>query len=284
LNTCPICGDELLPLFSKNGFLIGECRECKTLAVMDLVNPDDLKIIYSADYYEKHQSRYIKVSSKDRALWMRRLKVIEGIVESAGLKKRLMDVGCGTGIFITIAQSHGWDVSGIEISTGGRAIAAKAVGANRIYDDLFTIDEEEGFDVVTMWAIIEHLPDPLAYLDKAYSLLKPGGVLALATMNTDCWNRKLFGDRWRYFTPPEHLVFFNKENLRSALEKTGFEMTAMTAHFNELSFWQSAPLPYLNSSSSLLARIARKAFVAPIRVASDWLQTGDIIELYAQRV
>ncbi|MCL4267170.1 MAG: methyltransferase domain-containing protein [Anaerolineae bacterium] len=251
---------------------------------MDSVSQDELKSIYSDDYYEKYQSRYIEVSPKQREIWMRRLRVIEGMTDDrTGSERCLLDIGCGTGVFLTIAQSSGWNVSGIEISTQASALAAKAVGANRISQDIFALEETGSFDVITMWAIIEHLGDPLSYLEKAHSLLKPGGTLALATMSTDAWNRKLFGTKWRYFTPPEHLIFFNRENLLCALEKTGFHSMVVAVYFNELAFWHSISLSFLHGQS-LPMRIARKALVAPVRVMSNLFQAGDIIEVFAKRV
>jgi len=280
---CPICESILTPSLTVNGFVIGECDECNFLAVMDEVIPSELKEIYSEEYYERHQTRYIEVTQKQLNVWIRRMRVIEEMRSKQNLDKTLFDIGCGPGIFLRVAQEFGWEVYGTDISMEALSHARKVVGPNRIFEDLFAIDTTKRFDVITIWAVIEHLDDPTVYLEKIHSLLKPGGILALATVSTDAWNRRFYNENWRYFTPPEHLVFFNLNNLQRFLKQMGFHPILLNTHFNELAFWHSFPLGALHNHA-LPFRLFKKSFVLPLKITAKMFKAGDIIEAFAVRI
>lgn len=282
MESCPVCKSLLEPAFLKNDFQIGACVECDILAVMDSIPHSELHSIYTDGYYERDEARYIDVSPKMREIWMRRLHLIEKMKRSSTDGRQLLDVGCGTGVFLSVAQERGWEVAGIEVSAQGAALAQERLGIERIFSDLFTIEKSESFDVITIWDVIEHLIDPLGYLEKAHALLKSGGILALATVNSNALNKRFFGDSWRYFTPPEHLVYFNPHNLRRSLVQTGFRPIRLTTHFNGRAFWQSFPYPGLRRNF-LPVRVIRKGLVTSLRLAANLFMAGDIIEVFAER-
>jgi len=272
-----------VPSFCKNGLQVGLCPRCGVIAVMDQVDPSDLEKLYGNDYYAKDCARYVKVTHGHRATWLRRLRLIEKYQKSSGSGKRILDVGCSTGAFLAVAQGAGWDVWGVDISPEATREARERVGSGRISEDLFALGAAGSFDVVSMWAVLEHLADPVSYLRQARLLLRPGGILALATVNTDAWNRKLFKSKWRYFTPPEHLVYFNTRNLAQTLCDLGFKELYVATRFSDRAFWQGAGVCDFQRAHWIVRKL-RRLLLLPLGSAASWLKQGDIIELIARQV
>jgi 2-polyprenyl-3-methyl-5-hydroxy-6-metoxy-1,4-benzoquinol methylase len=140
---------------------------------------------------------------------------------SAGTR-RLLDVGCGNGSFLSIAQSCGWDVVGLDpdpqavINCANRGVEARC-GAFEQFDS-----KEPFFDAITLCHVIEHVHDPVATLKSCWRLLKPGGCLWLETPNIDSYGHSRYGGNWRGLEPPRHLVLFNWRSLVSSLSSAGF--------------------------------------------------------------
>jgi SAM-dependent methyltransferase len=139
-----------------------------------------------------------------------RLKHIKRLRSGRG---RILDVGCAAGFFLHVAQSHGWDPYGVELSPEMADFASRLIG-RPIAPTLSGLGAEPAsFDCVTLWEYIEHIPDPRAEIERLAALLKPGGVLALSTPNTGYWVAEHQPERWREFKPPAHLGFFTHRTL-----------------------------------------------------------------------
>jgi 2-polyprenyl-3-methyl-5-hydroxy-6-metoxy-1,4-benzoquinol methylase len=135
---------------------------------------------------------------------------------------RLLDVGCANGGFMLQMQALGWRVSGIDIDDAALA-PARAAGLDVAHGTLEAPPElaAGGFDAVTLNHVIEHLPDPYAALRQAGALLRPGGVLAIATPNLRSLAHRMFGRDWLSLDPPRHLVLLSPDSLRAGLEGAG---------------------------------------------------------------
>lgn len=134
----------------------------------------------------------------------------------------VLDIGCGTGLFLREARERGWTVEGIELSRSAVAYARERFGLpvrQGALDEIALPDA--AFDVITMWHVLEHLPDPLAALRQAARALRPGGLLLLAVPNIGSLEARLFGRRWYSLDAPRHLYHFSPETLRALLERAG---------------------------------------------------------------
>lgn len=142
--------------------------------------------------------------------------------------KSLLEIGCGTGVFLAKAKEHNFDVHGLELSE----YAAGFVRDLGIPVDTKSIEDADfpdgSWDVIVMREVIEHLPHPLESLKTVYRWLKPGGVLFMATGNYDCPERKVKGKDWFYFMPEGHLYYFSNRTMRKYLEKVGFRTIRVT--------------------------------------------------------
>lgn len=144
--------------------------------------------------------------------------------ERFGNERRVLDVGCGNGAFLTIAREMGWDVLGIDPDPIGIALcAAKGVPAIQSTLDAIITDYEAQFDAITMSHSIEHLAEMPDELGRVFDLLRPGGMLWLATPNPKSLGARLFGRSWRGLRPPYHLCIPSQAALMQMAQSAGFE-------------------------------------------------------------
>jgi SAM-dependent methyltransferase len=138
---------------------------------------------------------------------------------------RLLDVGCGTGDYLVTMASLGWKCSGIDVSETALSLAHGKVPGAKLHRG--TVENapfpRQGFEVVTLWHTLEHLPDPLKALDRIHDLLAPAGRLLVAVPNIDSFEAKVLGSHWLEMDIPGHLYYFSLKTLRTLLEKAGFK-------------------------------------------------------------
>lgn len=137
---------------------------------------------------------------------------------------RLLDVGFGAGSLLATAKRHGWKTFGVEASesavTSGRV---NEIGELTHGDFSTAPFPAESFDVVSMQELVEHLPDPDPFLRRAREVLRPGGLLYLATPHGRGVSGRLLGPTWSVLKPPEHLQLYSARSIKARLERAGFE-------------------------------------------------------------
>lgn len=136
----------------------------------------------------------------------------------------LLDVGCGAGEFVAAARAAGWEAVGIDPDPAAIA-SGRAAGLPISTDSLAEVASASGgsFDAVTMSHVLEHVPHPVELLALARTVLRPDGVLWLATPNLDARGYRRFGRSWMHLDPPRHLVIFGVRSVDLALARAGFE-------------------------------------------------------------
>jgi len=221
---CPVCGASASePALSKDGYTIVRCSLCQMLYVRPVLSADELQAYYQDPGYFHGESTQGYQSYEDlrKALvphsW-RRLRVINGLLPAKG---RLLDFGCAAGYFLEVAQADGWRIAGVELSREMAGNASRALGVS-IATSLEALPDRE-LDVITLWEVVEHLPQPLAELRRMYDRLRPGGLLMLSTPNTGHWQALCQPDAWEGYRPPAHLLFFTAGTLVALLQRAGFE-------------------------------------------------------------
>jgi len=161
----------------------------------------------------------------------RRLQRLAQVLPGRG---RLLDLGCADGFFLELARAEGWQVFGIEVSRPMAEEASQKLGIP-IVSSLQELPRQP-FDAITLWEVIEHLPEPVITLSQLREWLHPGGVLMLSTPNAGHWQAVRAPDRWTACRPPAHLVLFTADSLHLALKK---------ACLADIRSWKMAPLPLL---------------------------------------
>ncbi len=227
--TCGLCGARYFESreFSTPGFSVVACTLCGLVQVTPIPDSRMLAQAYGAEYYKTWVT-----TQRDRRvrMWERRMNRIERLVPSRG---RLLDVGCADGSFLAIAHRHGWDISGTEVSSAGAALARGLVGEGVFCQELSQAQfPDNAFDVVTLWHVLEHVPDPLQLLYEIRRVLKPGGSLFVAAPNLENtlyrWAYRLArGKRTHLFDPRDrelHLYHFSVATLTQMLERAGLSV------------------------------------------------------------
>lgn len=282
IRSCPLCKNALIQLFIKNSYTIGKCHVCDILAVMNDVSESELDKYYSDKYYDKDPERYQTITAKEQSVWQRRLNLIENYQKERADPIRILDIGCGTGMFLSLAQERAYEVWGIEISEAGRIEAKRKIGEQRVFDNLNSIAPKVQFDVITMWDVIEHLCAPVDYLQQIQSYLKQDGLLLLSTPNTNSLNRFIFSSNWRYFIPPEHLIYFNISSLTQLIRKMNLRILDVKTLYSERSFWQGIGINRHNQSQ--ISKIFLKLVLLPFHTTAELFEYGDNMEIVAQKL
>lgn len=154
---------------------------------------------------------------------------------------RLLDVGCGTGEFLVRMREAGWEVAGIEPDAASAEIA-RSKGLDVQQAGLGDARLDDGaFAAITLNHVLEHLHDPRAALERCRALLRPGGVVWIATPNIASLGHARFGRDWFGLDPPRHLVLFSPRALEDAL--AGFaEIRRIRAYRADLTYPASEAL------------------------------------------
>ena len=240
--TCHMCGESRQqPLFEpskvkKSGktawsYHVVRCPSCGFLYRNPNILPERLGDLYSknystfltGDYAANRQRRYRQAMDAFTPVF----------AEGAG--RRLLDFGCGAGYFLELAEGRGFDACGVDLSPDSVQEAnARLTSATAHFgapEDLPEI-AAGGFDVITLWSVLAHLPRPLQDFSSFRSLLAPGGVLMILTVNAQPLLLKAYGSKWNGFTR-NHLMFYSRETMPMLLRHTGFAGVAFEPFYGD---------------------------------------------------
>jgi len=220
--SCNLCqGDNTSLLFKKDSMQIVKCLDCGLIYVNPRHLEEDLKKIYKNGYFNgSEQTNFFA----EKGLYISRFQ--ERLREISRFKKegRLLDIGCAMGYFLEVAKEKGWQTYGVEISAFASQYASDS-GSNVFTG---TLEEAEypgqSFDMITLWHVLEHMPDPLGCLQKIQRLLKRTGLIAIEVPNIGSRRSKRLREKWDQLKPQEHLYYFTPDVLRKMVKKAGFKI------------------------------------------------------------
>ncbi|MEO6950190.1 MAG: class I SAM-dependent methyltransferase [Polyangia bacterium] len=197
------------------------CLECGLQFQPDDFDDDTLARWYG---YMGNVPRVFEIS----ALLERRLQHQLAPLSAFQQTGRLLDIGCGSGALLRVAEKFGWEPYGIDVSASCVAALRPWLG-ERLHEGPLTTTtpfERRTFDVVVLSEVVEHLTDPAALLMEARSLLRSGGALWVTTPNRDGLSGRLLGEDWRV-VGDEHLNYYTARTLRLLLERTGYSIRSI---------------------------------------------------------
>lgn len=209
-------------LFYKDKYPIVKCPSCGQIFTgLRAATPKDF--YNDANYFEKMYGGFKMHPAKfwHRIVAHRRLRLIERFKT----KGKLLDVGCGYGIFLHMAKQKGWDVFGVELSQPAVTYCQTVYNLNIFNGEIEHANfSEQFFDVITGWDILEHIPDPPSFLKTIRQLIKKDGILALSLPNIQSWAAKFSGSKWWTLLPKEHLWHFSPETLSRLLNEQNYKI------------------------------------------------------------
>ncbi len=229
---CKICDSSSRPAFIAGDHKMYSCLACHT-AFVDPTPSNE----YLTDFYSKfHMSlleggEYELVEDRMKADFPAKVELVKRYLPEYG-QKRLLDVGCGKGYFVKHCREVGIDAQGVDLSTSAIEFATSKLRVPAMQGTLGnTMDKLGKFDVVTFWATIEHVQDPLDTLNDIFKVLHPGGLLFLDTGVGNDWLDRMLPGHVQWYDPPQHLFVFSEAGMRIALEKTGYNKVNINTNF-----------------------------------------------------
>jgi 2-polyprenyl-3-methyl-5-hydroxy-6-metoxy-1,4-benzoquinol methylase len=220
---CPACaGRQVSHFLACDGFSFVRCRACRLVYQNPRPVFEDLRRRYNDQYFsyeisnERNFFRLMEMGLRDIRF--------DTLTESLPAPRSFLDVGCATGMLIESMKSRGWDASGVDLC---RESAEYGMSHRGIRIHIGTLEEagfpDGSFTVVHFSHLIEHVPDPVAYLAEVRRVLKPGGYAIITTPNVDGFQARLFRAGWRSAIA-DHLVLFSKSTLGRMIRESGFEI------------------------------------------------------------
>ncbi|MCX8029591.1 MAG: class I SAM-dependent methyltransferase [Brevinematales bacterium] len=288
---CHICESTKVKKLTTNLY---KCEDCKTLQRSSPYEYyEEVKNLYNSTYYtQNYKNRYGKEIYEDienvRKISNRRLDIIENLYLREGecnncgtsncsgcyvrnfvssLKgKSLLDIGCGIGIFIEVAKYRGYQVKGIDINKDTLHIVPNNIRDNIFIIDINKFESKERFDIITLWYVIEHLPNPEDVIRKVWKMLKYGGILGISTPNGDGASARFKPDWYYSVIPQDHLFEFSPYSMSHLLSKNKFKVLKVvnTGYHPERIFKNP---------------ISRKIF----EIYQTYIGLGDTFEIYASK-
>jgi 2-polyprenyl-3-methyl-5-hydroxy-6-metoxy-1,4-benzoquinol methylase len=220
---------------TKYGYEVWRCGRCGTIHASPLPSPEQLERYYNR-FGEDAWSSQHGVSGWRRAVQrirsMRRhaSKLMKARSRVSRIKRHVrgghfLDIGCGVGFTVKAAADAGFRARGIDLSRQALATGQKLFPELELGNtDIEGCGVEPGsLSSVYLAEVIEHLPDPVAFLHKVCESLKRGGVIYLTTPDAGHWRVPKDVIEWRMVCPPNHLVLFTRNSMHLALQRTGFE-------------------------------------------------------------
>jgi 2-polyprenyl-3-methyl-5-hydroxy-6-metoxy-1,4-benzoquinol methylase len=241
ITTCQLCGSSDRTLkFADGPWRVFTCSSCGLVYVTPRLQGQALVDVYGASYWKSDnpKARGYADYAREAALYLKtyqkRMKLVAGWLPK---RAHVLDVGCAAGYFLRVARDAGHDVHGCEMSAPIAADAVAELGADRIHVGL--LDEAvraknwapQSFDLVTLWDVIEHVPEPQPLLQQIRTLIRPGGHLLLETQNVASRWARLLGRRWHHYKHDEHLYHFDPVTIRRLLDASGFDVVALGSRY-----------------------------------------------------
>lgn len=230
---CSICGYPAKKFTEKSGHIIYKCINCG-FGFTDSLN---------AQKGEYHRDEtYITEEKLFENIFIRRVNEITKFLKTG----KVLDIGCSTGVMLSIFKKKGFDVKGVEISKKAAEICRNK-GIDVLIGPFEKIKFSEKFDLVVLNHTLEHLENPIEVLEKVKKILKPKGYLMIDLPNFDSPLAKLLRSKWPHLLPDEHLWHFTPKAFEVVLKKMDFRILAVKKASGIWDFGN----PYLELNQSL---------------------------------
>ena len=231
-SNCVYCGESVRGVeFScidirRHKWSWGKCNACGTYSLLPRPTDSDLSLAYDSTYYGSSETKFEGLSERFlsycRGMRARRL--------AAGLpvKARILDIGCGNGEFLAALSKFGdFELWGTELSGPAANRTTKHPQVNLKVGRLEVDDfDENAFDMVTLFHVFEHLPNPSETLEIIRKILKPNGHLVMSFPNIASWQAGFFKNHWLHLDPPRHLFLMPPETFEREVQQFGFEVVS----------------------------------------------------------
>ncbi len=228
--TCCVCDETGDLVYDLPPFAVVRCPRCGLVFVSPRLRPDALQAVYDdVGYFDG--GVYGADRSPAMVLQRRwtagRLDVVRAALTRPEVGARMLEVGCGYGHFLAAAAGRGYDVTGVELSSSASRHACDVLDLRVHQGQLGEASLEGPYDVIAAWDTLEHVPDPVAFLRIARTLLAEDGVLAFSTPYFSSMPARLLRTRWWTLKPTEHIWHFTPQSHQLVFARAGLAVTHM---------------------------------------------------------
>lgn len=252
IGSCPICENkQRVHWGSVSGYSIERCTSCGIGITTPFPTDTDIGDA-NADIYRVDQrgSLYLRKQAYYERRYHSQLRNIKRFVTGG----RLLDIGCNIGLFLSCARREGFDVEGIEFNRESAAFGSKHFNLTIHTSPLEELNyPDHTFDVITMYDVLEHIPDLHGILQAVRRVLKPNGVLVVQSPNIDSLMARLTRSAWNWLTPPDHLYHFTPSTMQRLVTDQGFDII-------QCNTWE----PAKEFSSNLIAAWHERGFIPKV--------------------
>lgn len=210
-------------------FVIRECAICGLLFNSPRLTEESLYDLYDSDYYffqRRDSDEFGRVSS----IFLRTISLIEKDIS----EKRVVEVGSAKGYLLALMKQLGWIVQGIEISSSASNYAYTKFSVpthTGTVDSYSNSNEKNTFPLVLAIDVLEHVPDPISFVQSINKIIQKNGILIIDTPNANSTNLKILKNKWEAFIP-FHIYFFSESNLREILSRMGYSVELCFSYNN----------------------------------------------------
>jgi len=231
LDQCPVCQTNNFVyyfsakdhLLSHEEFKIYQCKQCSLRFTNPRPETNELDKYYESEEYISHSNQNSTLI--DRIYKIARsftLKRKRKLLQSITSNYNLLDFGCGTGHFIKHCKEYNWQVSGVEPNKLAQRQAEENT-QETIFQDLNEVKSKD-FNIITLWHVLEHLPELNQTITQLKTLLKNDGAMVIAVPNYEAYEEKTFNEFWAAYDVPRHLYHFNRKSMAELLSKHGLKI------------------------------------------------------------
>ena len=238
ISNCPICNssktskafDAVDHFSTKETFPINDCKSCGFRFTNNFPSEDSIGRYYdSPDYISHSDSKTGFINRLYHFFRKQMLKKKVNLVSKQVVSRQkdnihLLDIGSGTGYFLNAAKEKGYTVTGIEKDNNAREYAVSNFELDIKDEQSLWSIENESFDVITLWHVLEHMENLNEVVAKIKSILKPDGVVILALPNHNSYDAKKYKGYWAAYDVPRHLWHFTPDTVEKLLGKHHFNI------------------------------------------------------------
>lgn len=287
---CPVCGADGVAKFVQRDLLCGlegvfgqrMCRECGVYFLSPRVPESGIGPYYPATYApfaDEGQPGWLQKLAWRIGTVHRRRRIVERFLPGG----RLLDVGCGNGLFLDTLAGGSWETYAMDVQWNGRGTCPSTFYAG-LFDH--AAPPLTGLDAVTLWHVFEHLYHPRKALENAAAVLRPGGYLFLAIPDLRSLEPRLFGKCWIGWDPPRHVATYSRQGLEKLLQGAGFRLVGQVSDvctgelilLNVEFFLRSKGF-----SPKIRTSLVLRAFLEPVAIALSWVGLAPAKVYVAQR-
>ena len=283
---CPVCdGLDIHELFmatdhtvSQEKFPIWHCNECTLRFTQSVPGASEIgKYYQSADYISHSDTRKGMVNNLYHLVRNITLKQKRELIsKQTGLPTgRLLDLGCGTGAFLSVMKEAGWTVKGLEPDEKARGLANQkglvVEPANKLFDVA-----PFSFDVITLWHVLEHVHELHPYMDQLRLVLEKKGCLFIAVPNYTSHDAGHYKESWAAYDVPRHLYHFSPQSMHALLQQHGLKAESVIPMWFDSFYVSMLSEQYRTGKGNIVSAIS-EGFYSNIMAMRDHTTCSSLI-------